>query len=370
MTRRPWFALRLLTFLAVVALCLPLAGCSPPVAPPVATKSAEFRDSSDVWSLAFSPDGKTLAMSSPNSGEVHVWDWHGEPRLVHTLQQDDAGGQLNGLRFSPQGDFLASAHGATAKDQIVRIWHATTGAVAGDIIEPKSGAFPLTHAALEFTPDAASLIRVQAGGPDGDDPTKDTFIVYDTQTWARKWAISVNPTQARVLGLSLDGRYAAVAGWERLVRPGPPDPSQSSNISECNIVLVDLADQRVRFSSRILSYDCFLEFVVWNSDGKYIAVGGNYPTRNGPPALEIVDANTGKAVTSAPATSNMVALDYSPDGKYLLVGWGNVGVEIWDPTHTKLLQEISGHPSAARFSPDGRHLAIAVSREVTVWDVK
>lgn len=115
---------------------------------------------------------------------------------------------------------------------------------------------------------------------------------------------------------------------------------------------------------------CFLEFVVWNSDGKYIAVGGNYPTRNGPPALEIVDANTGKAVTGAPATSNMVALDYSPDGKYLLVGWGNVGVEIWDPTHRQLLQKISGQPSAARFSPDGRHLGVAEGRTISVWDIK
>jgi WD40 repeat protein len=363
-TGRPWFALRLPTFLAAVAFCLPLAGCSPPVA----TKGAGFHDSSDVWSLAFSPDGKSLAVSSPNSGEVHVWDWHGEPRLLHTLQQDEAGGEINGLRFSSQGDFLASAHGATAKDQIVRIWHASTGAVAGDIVEAKSGAFPLTHAALDFTPGATALIRLQKA----DDPTKDSFIVYDTQTWARKWAISVSPTQALVLGLSSDGRYAAVAGWERLVRAGPPDPSKSTYISQSNLVLVDLADQRVRFSSKILSYDCILEFVAWSGSGKYIAVGGDCldPTRSDPTVLEIVDANTGKAVTSAPATSNMVALDYSPDGRYLLVGWGNVGVEIWDPTHTKLLQEISGHPSAARFSPDGHHFGIAEGRTITVWDIK
>jgi WD40 repeat protein len=334
----------------------------------VATKAADVRESSDTWSLAFSSDGKMLAVSSPNSGEVHLWDWR-KGQLIRALQQDDAGGEINGLRFSSDGGFLASAHGATGKNRIVRIWHAATGAVAGDVVEAKSGAFPLFYAALEFTPDASTLIRVQQPRAD-EDPAKDSFIVYDTKTWERKWAISVNPTQPQLLALSPDGTEVALVGWERVLRPGPANPATPPYVSRSNIVLIDLANQRVRFSSRIMADDCVLEFVAWSSGGQYIAVGGYcFDPRPDPPALEIIDAKSGKAVASATSGSNMIALDYSSDGKYLLVGWAAVGVEIWDSRHAKLLQTISGHPSAARFSPDGRHLGIAEGRGITVWNI-
>jgi WD40 repeat protein len=111
---------------------------------------------------------------------------------------------------------------------------------------------------------------------------------------------------------------------------------------------------------------------VWSPDGHRIAVGGTTgdPTRRDPPALELLDSDTGQGLQGFAGPSNMIALDYSPDGKYLLVGWGNVAVEIWDSGHTKLLQRIPGHPTAARFSPDGRHVAVAESRDVTVWDIR
>jgi WD40 repeat protein len=349
---RPCASLKFANVVAMATLCLPLVGC----APPVANKAAVFLNTSHIWSLAFTPDGRLLAVNSPNAADVQVWEWQGTRKIIHALQLG-GGGELNGLRFSSHGDFLASSHGSTQEDadRVATIWSLPAGTVSGRIVEANSGAFPLVNAAFEFTPDESTLLKVQ----------KHSLIAYDTKTWTRKWVLNFAPVDGEALGVSGDGGYAAVAGRERIVRNGTP-------YLQPRILLINLAEQQVRLSTEILSYDCTVQFVAWSPDGHRIAIGGTTmdPTRRDPPALEIFDPDTGKGLHGFAGPSYMVALDYSSDGKYLLVGWGTVGVDVWDSAHTKLLQRIPGRPTAARFSPDGRHLAIAESRELTVWDMK
>jgi WD40 repeat protein len=347
----------------MATLVLPFVGCSPPVA----NKAAEFHDTSDIWSLAFTPDGRFLAVNSPNDDNVRVWDWRNTPQIAQTLPQG-GGGEINSRRFSAKGTFLASAHGRAQENKIVRVWSSSTGKIAGDIAEVKVGAHPLNHASLEFTPNEQALIRVQGGGSyvDGERTvTLDNVISYDTKTWRRTWSLNMDPTYTEALGVSPEGRYAAVAGLDRVVEG-------EQTYLQPRLLLVDLTNQRVKFSREILSFFCQAHFVAWTPDGRRIAIGGSAAESPHGDAvgLEILDSEAGKSIAKFVGKSNMVALDYSSDGKYMLVGWGNVAVEIWDSGHTKLVQRIPGHPTAARFSPDGRHLAIAESRDVTVWDIR
>lgn len=329
----------------------------------VATKSAEFENAAEVRSVAFSPEGERVAVSSPNDYDVRVWAWKGTPKLVQVFHED-GGGSINGLRFSSKGDLFASAHGPSAEDNIIRVWSTRTGVVLRDIADRMSGASNVLNAALEFSPDGSSLIRVQPGGWYMDGPRKvviNSFFVYDTKTWQLTWSLMTDPFQPQALGLSPDGRFAALAGREPVPAKAPP------YVQQPKILLVDLFDRRVRLTANILSLDCWVNFVVWSPDGKRIAVGGNAMTN---PAVQILDSRTGEILESLPAKSDVVALDYSADGKYFLVGWSKDGVEVWDAAHTKLMQRISGDYGAARFSPDGRHLAIARGRSVAIWDMK
>ena len=75
----------------------------------VATKVATLHPHGDIWGLAFSPDGRLLAASSPHTGSVQLWDWRHD-RLVRRLQKAPGWDIMatTPLAFSPDGRLLAS----------------------------------------------------------------------------------------------------------------------------------------------------------------------------------------------------------------------------------------------------------------------
>ena len=71
-----------------------------------------------VEDVAFSPDGKTLAMAS-REGTVHLWDV-ATGKLLETLKGHSSA--VDAVVFSPDGRTLASG----GSDQTVRLWNVET----------------------------------------------------------------------------------------------------------------------------------------------------------------------------------------------------------------------------------------------------
>jgi len=69
---------------------------------------------SGIWSLAFSPEGQTIATGS-NDGMIKLWKSNGT--FLTNLIGHSAG--LKGLAFAPDGKTLASA----AEDKAVILWN-------------------------------------------------------------------------------------------------------------------------------------------------------------------------------------------------------------------------------------------------------
>jgi RNA polymerase sigma factor (sigma-70 family) len=104
----------------------------------------------EITSLAFSADGKKLAVgSSPTVGEkgtIRLWDVANGEKLVRFSST----GPINNLAFSPDGKVLASASWAWGKD-VAHLWDAESGRE----LRPLVGAPRLQ--ALAFSPDGKWL---------------------------------------------------------------------------------------------------------------------------------------------------------------------------------------------------------------------
>jgi WD40 repeat protein/tetratricopeptide (TPR) repeat protein len=109
---------------------------------------------SQVEAVAFSPDGKTLAVAS-FSGSLHLWDVAGG-KLRETLKGHSSAAQA--VAFSPDGRTLASG----SIDQTVRLWNVETGR---QLMQLDPGNVEVGQVqTLSFSPDGKQLL---AGGSHG-----------------------------------------------------------------------------------------------------------------------------------------------------------------------------------------------------------
>src|SRR5262249_30374107 len=140
---------------------------------------------SAVTSVAFSPDGKTLASASGwgdgTTPELLLWD-------VATGQQRSLKGHTSAVRsvaFSPDGKTLASADGGG-----VRVWEVATGQHRATLKEQ-------TTYAVAFSPDGKTLVC--AG--DVDRAVK----LWDVATREQKATLKGHTEAVRSVAFSPDG---------------------------------------------------------------------------------------------------------------------------------------------------------------------
>ena len=85
------------------------------------------RQTSDVWDMAFSPDGRLLAVVGRLDRIVRVWDTkNGE--AIHALAHD---GNVIIATFTPNGQFLATASYARETNKpVFTIWDVASGTIS------------------------------------------------------------------------------------------------------------------------------------------------------------------------------------------------------------------------------------------------
>ncbi len=287
------------------------------------------------FSVAFSPDGKTLAAGDGGSSAT-LWDVS-HPARPRQLSQPLAGdSSLAAVAFSPDGRILA------AGDDYV-----------GDPARPRKLGRPLTAgygvAAMAFSRDGKTLA---AGDGDG------TVQLWDVSEPARPRKLgrplaAGNGNGVFSLAFSPDGGILAV-GDDGLGSATVWDVSDPARAHQLGQPLTAVQD-----NSRIA--------VAFSPDGDILATGdaGGPATlwHVGDPAQPI---QRGPSFTPANG-SGVAAVAFSPDGTTLATGDNDGSVELWDISDPGQPSEL-GQPlttgngsgvAAVAFSPDGTTLAIS-----------
>ena len=286
--------------------------------------------SGSVLSLAYSPDGLTLA-GGTGRNTIGLWNTQTDT-LINTLEHR---GSVLSLAFSPDDRTLASGVGdISVRDDVsddvsgdgtVRFWDIATGSVINTLRGHSSDVY-----SIAYSPDGSTL----ASGSDS------TILLWDVATGTLRNQLTGHGDSIRSVAFSPDGSTLASGSNDDTVR------------------LWDVATGNTRNTLRGHSDD--VSSVAFSLDGLTLASGSA--------GVLLWDAATGTLKNVLETDGYVYSLAYSPDGNTLASG-GNSGIHLWNAATGNLIDTFGVYSFySLTYSPDGSTLASGHWRDVILWD--
>jgi WD40 repeat protein len=330
--------------------------------PEVAKQVASFQETFPVASLGFNEDGTEIATNGDFAAqEAHIWEWRNRGHIIGTLKKSGPAFFAQAFRYSRDGRFLAVGQTRGDGAVVVRIWNPHTGDLLHEVAAPDGG----RNGGMAFTPDGKLFVRTFSRHV--SEPG-DNIIVHSTSTWATLWSLRTMPFYPGAFAISDDGHFAVVGGVN-----GVPYTPVGWTQPYLQLLVVDLVKREViRKIDRPFPDNNRIESVAWSPDGKHFAascvISGTFL---GPYAVKIFDSGTGSLVGGLQAReAHATGLSYTPDNRYLIAGRVDHSVQVLDSHNYVPIQKIAIAGEALAVSHDGRYLAIASGKNISIWELK
>jgi WD40 repeat protein len=264
-----------------------------PARKPVATLPGE---SEAVRAVAFSRDGKYLAAAGglpARKGEVKVWDVAARTVAVTIAGHSDC---IYAAAFSPDGATLATA----SYDKLIKLWDAATGKEIRTLHDHIDAIY-----ALAFTPDGKRLVSGSA-----DRSVK----IWDVATGQRLYTLSEPADGINAIALSPDGSRVAAGGFDKTIR------------------IWRLGEKEGKLENSLIAHEDTILRLAWSPDGRYLASAA---ADRSVKLFQASDLTEVRNIAGVPDWA--FGLGFAPNGKTLAAGFFNGQVQFYEVDHGKTL---------------------------------
>jgi WD40 repeat protein len=321
-------------------------------------------NTNNVESVAFSPDGKTLAAGSGNF--IKLWDVSTGTDL-RTLKGHS--NLVRSVAFSPDGKILASS----SSDRTVKLWNISTGTELRTLIGHSEDVF-----SIAFNPTGRILV---SGDDDGKIKLWDIATGKELRTLEVEGAassVAFSPDGTTVAGADSDGivkLWRVATGtelrtlrWTAAILSVAFSPDGKTLASGSSDEMVELWDASTGTELRTLKMDGYVNSAIFSPDGRTIAAGSSFGI------VKVWDVATGTDLRTLKGHRFSVqSVAFSPDGKTLASGSWDKNIKLWDVSTGSNIRTLEAHSQwveSVVFSPDGRTIATGGADEtIKLWNV-